>query len=301
MSERGVFAVDRGIWEHPEFADEPFTEREAWQWLICEAAFKARKKRIGATVFDLERGQLACSLRFMAEAWQWKKDKVARFLKRLETATMIATAPRHDATVITVCKYDRYQRVSLPAIQENATPDETRTRQERDKLENTKNTEVIDDAVAPRGSLVAPEAIKLTEKLLVICGHDSKFWPPGWIGAPMRVQAWLTQGWDPGIIVVAVQKVVAKARGRPINSVQFFENAIAEEVARQAAPLPVVEIREADKLTVTKNAKAGGYDEAYDRVLAKLNAGFAGGLPEERVCPEPSEANARLLPYRRSQ
>ncbi len=38
MSERGVFAVDRGIWDHPMFACEPFTEREAWQWLIAEAA-----------------------------------------------------------------------------------------------------------------------------------------------------------------------------------------------------------------------------------------------------------------------
>lgn len=160
----------------------------------------------------------------------------------------------------------------------------------------------IDVAVEEAGgALVTPEAMQLAEKLLVIAGHSPTFWPPGWCGAAMRVQTWLNQGWKPEIIVAAVQRVVAKARGRPINSVQFFENAIAEEIARQSAPLPIVEIREADKLTVTKNAKAGGYDEAYDRVLAKLNAGFAGGLPEERVCPEPGETNARLLPYRRSQ
>ena len=258
MSERGVFAVDRGIWDHPEFADEPFTEREAWQWLISEAAFKPRRKRIGHTVFDLERGQLACSLRFMAEAWQWKKDKVARFLKRLETATMIATQARHDATIITVCKYSVYQRVSLPSHQENATPDETRTRHERDKLEDTKNIEVAVDAAETRGKLVTPEAMQLTEKLLVICGHDLKFWPPGWMGAPMRIQSWLNQGWNPEIIVAAVQKVVAKARGRPINSVQFFENAIAEEVARQAAPLPIVEIRQAEKVVAYGTHQAAG-------------------------------------------
>jgi hypothetical protein len=39
MSERGVFAMDQGIFEHPTFAPEPFTEREAWMWLIAEAAF----------------------------------------------------------------------------------------------------------------------------------------------------------------------------------------------------------------------------------------------------------------------
>ena len=38
MSERGVFALDRGIFDHLAFADEAFTEREAWAWLIAEAA-----------------------------------------------------------------------------------------------------------------------------------------------------------------------------------------------------------------------------------------------------------------------
>lgn len=271
MSERGVFAVDRGIWDHPEFADEPFTEREAWQWLISEASFKPRRKRIGHTVFDLERGQLACSLRFMAEAWQWKKDKVARFLKRLETATMIATLARHDATIITVCKYDVYQRVSLPSHQQNATPDETRTRHERDKLEDTKNTKPVADDVAPRGALVTPEAIALTEKLLVICGHDLKFWPPGWMGAPMRVQSWLNQGWEPAIIVVAVKTVVGKKRGPPVNSVQFFEKAIAEEIARQATPLPQVEIRQAEKVVAYGTHQAtGSLTASIRRELAEL-------------------------------
>src|SRR5829696_3821616 len=32
MSGRGVFAVDRGIWSESDFADEPFTEREAFMW-----------------------------------------------------------------------------------------------------------------------------------------------------------------------------------------------------------------------------------------------------------------------------
>lgn len=274
MSERGVFAVDRGIWSHPEFADEPFTEREAWQWLISEAAFKPRRKRIGHTVFDLERGQLACSLRFMAEAWQWKKDKVARFLKRLETATMIATHARHDATIITVCKYDVYQKVGLPSIEQNATPDETRTRHERDKLENTKNTKLDVDADArPTGSLVSPEAMILSEKLLVIAGHNPKFWPPGWCGAGMRVQTWLNQGWKPEIIVAAVTGAAARKRGPPANSVQFFENAVAEEVARQSAPLPTVEIREAEKVVsygTSQNRSGGSLTASIRRELAEL-------------------------------
>jgi hypothetical protein len=73
MSERGVFALDRGWFNHPAFADEPFTEREAWAWLIAEAAWKPRRRRIGARIVELDRGQLAGSMRFLAKRWKWSK------------------------------------------------------------------------------------------------------------------------------------------------------------------------------------------------------------------------------------
>jgi hypothetical protein len=53
MSGRGVFAVDRGIWADPDFADEPFTEREAFMWLIGEAAWKPYRKRADGKLVDL--------------------------------------------------------------------------------------------------------------------------------------------------------------------------------------------------------------------------------------------------------
>ena len=148
MSERGVFAVDRGIWEHPIFAKEPFTEREAWAWLISEAAFKPRKKRVGNTVFDLDRGQVAASIRFMAEAWQWHRNRVFRFLTRLKIGTMIDQHAGRDATVITICNYDKYQRVSLPDVTCIETPNGTPTGHQRDKLEDTKHTEEDSEAYA---------------------------------------------------------------------------------------------------------------------------------------------------------
>ena len=53
MSGRGVFAVDRGIWSDPDFADEPFTEREAFMWLVGEAAWKPYRKRADGKLVDL--------------------------------------------------------------------------------------------------------------------------------------------------------------------------------------------------------------------------------------------------------
>lgn len=114
MSERGVFGVDRGIWDHPSFADEALTEREAWIWLIGNAAFKPHTKRVGSVVVELARGQVAASSRFMADKLGWSEPRVRRFLKRLKADAMIDAAIDADITVITICNYDKYQKVSLP-------------------------------------------------------------------------------------------------------------------------------------------------------------------------------------------
>ena len=47
MASKGVFAVSREIWDDPDFADEPFTQREAWMWLIGAACWKDQKVRGG--------------------------------------------------------------------------------------------------------------------------------------------------------------------------------------------------------------------------------------------------------------
>jgi hypothetical protein len=141
MSERGVFAVDRGLFDHDCFADEPFTEREAWVWLISEASWRARVRRVGRVVVDLKRGQLAASLRFLADKWQWNKDAVDRYLARLRGRDMIATDSATGINVITICNYDVYQKTSLPYATAAATEPETDLRQTCDKTENIKNIE----------------------------------------------------------------------------------------------------------------------------------------------------------------
>jgi uncharacterized protein YdaU (DUF1376 family) len=155
--------------------------------------------------------------------------------------------------------------------------------------------DVADDAQAKPPS----RSFALAEKLLVIAGHDPKFWPPGWCGAPHRVETWLSRGWQPEIIIAAVTAAAARKHGSPANSVQFFENSIAEEHARQAAPLPKVEIREAKTLTVTSNAKPkSAIIQAADDLCRKL-ASFDGpprGTDELRG--REGENAPRLLSHR---
>lgn len=131
---------------------------------------------------------------------------------------------------------------------------------------------VADDArVRP---LVEKSASDLAEQLLVIAGHDLKFWPPGWCGAPMRVQSWLNAGWQPEIIIAAVRGVMARKTGPPPASVQFFEKAIADEIARQNRPVPE-----------TSNVQAAGdhrpstrKGNAYARIAARLGQSSGGGI-----------------------
>lgn len=142
MSERGVFAVDRGIWDHDVLAEnEPFSRREAWLWLLSEAAWKPHKRRIIGRTIELARGQYAGSLRFIGSKWRWNEPRVRRFLAALISSEMIDANTDAGVTVITVCKYDEYQRVSLPS---DATPKvdaDAPPTQERRKVEDREDKE----------------------------------------------------------------------------------------------------------------------------------------------------------------
>ena len=109
MSERGTFAIDRGLFDHPVFKDEPYTEREAWTWLIAEAAYRPRRRRVSSLTVWLQRGELVASLRYIAERWQWSEPRVRRFLRRLETNAMIDLDTDAGITIITIKNYDKYQ------------------------------------------------------------------------------------------------------------------------------------------------------------------------------------------------
>lgn len=105
----GTVNISRTIWKDTAFKQEPFTEREAWMWLVMEASWKGRTKRFDPFVVDLVRGQLVSSVRFMAEAWSWTPAKVQRYLNRVEKRKMISRKTDTGVTVITIGKYDEYQ------------------------------------------------------------------------------------------------------------------------------------------------------------------------------------------------
>jgi hypothetical protein len=110
MSERGYICLSRGALDHEFFRRSEFSEFEAWVWLLTEAAWKPRSRRVGEFLVQLDRGQLVASIRHLAEVWSWSKGKVERFVNRLKTETMVGTHTETGITIITICNYDKYQK-----------------------------------------------------------------------------------------------------------------------------------------------------------------------------------------------
>ena len=166
---RGLYRMSRGWMQNGAFKHERYTEREAWIWLIEDAAFRPRTKRIGTYVVQLERGQIATSLRFLATAWGWKKDRVRRFLTRLANDSMLSRKCAENATpytLITLCNYDIYQLAH--------DGDATATRQQRDSdATNEKELKELKEESHPPPNTLTDEisqAVALWNALADECG-----------------------------------------------------------------------------------------------------------------------------------
>ena len=167
MKDRGVFAVDRGVFDHPMFAPEPFTEREAWLWLVGAAAWKAMRLRAGKAIIALERGQCAFATRFLARRFKWSESRVRRFLKRLKIDAMVTTQTTRETTLITICNYDKYafgRRIDVPQIDAQTGALATHERRKEEEINNSKKEE-LSSADALAGKYVYErEVVKLSKK-----------------------------------------------------------------------------------------------------------------------------------------
>jgi hypothetical protein len=304
MSERGVFAVDRGVWAHYLLASkDPFSRREAWLWLVSEAAWKPHRRRLAGRLVELRRAQLAASLRFIAEKWSWSEPRVRRFLKLLQNEGMIEVAADAGVTVITICKYDKYQRVSLP---DDASTDAAST-QDRRKV---KDTECKEDsiAVAPEktgerieievragpapflslhGS-ISDEAFTLAREVIDIIGPSAA----GNIievGAPAHCQKWLNEGWKHDFCLLVVRQVMSR-RGcdNPPYTLKFFDKAISQYHAQMAEPLPKTIIKPQERsyaYASSHGARRSQVNRAENPKLAGLRrlAESIGGIGDDEL------------------
>mgnify|MGYP006921316524 FL=1 len=217
----GYIAVQRGFFDHHAFKKEPFTEREAWLWLISEASWKPETTRVGDTVFNLNRGELAHACRYMAKAWQWHHLRVWRFLKRLESDRMIETQTKRDATHITICNYDKYQS----SRNADETQSETPVKQPRNKEEPLNHlTKEIDRSPG--------DAIEVHREFLKVArsdADDQKLW-----GSIHQIDGMLARGFTRQTILAGAAKAMqGKSQAPPWS---YFAKCIESENEQRSAP-----------------------------------------------------------------
>jgi hypothetical protein len=106
--------------------------------MVSQARFTDGVVNIAGKTVALRRGQFSHSVRFMAEAWNWDKAAVSRFVARLKTETMIETDTETGQLVITICNYERYQADARSPETAGDTAGDTPARQQRDSSETKK-------------------------------------------------------------------------------------------------------------------------------------------------------------------
>lgn len=130
-SNTGWISVYRSILNHWLLAKgKSRTEFEAWIIILLEVNHTKQKVRVGNQIFTCNRGESLNSLDTWARKFNWHKSKVRRFLKLLESDSMIELKSERKTTHLKVCRYEYYQdlrNVDESQMKHKRNADETQT------------------------------------------------------------------------------------------------------------------------------------------------------------------------------
>lgn len=111
---KNFIPISRKIFSHELWEEKrEFSKFEAWVDLLQTARFDKdiRSEWINNKEVKFGRGQLIGSVRFLQKRWNWGSiTKVERYLKLLENKDMIDLEKGQGINVITICKYDDYNK-----------------------------------------------------------------------------------------------------------------------------------------------------------------------------------------------
>jgi DNA-binding transcriptional regulator YhcF (GntR family) len=132
LNNNGFFMLSRDILKDPMYLSERFTRIQAYSDLCYLAAFKEREFRIRGNKVTLQRGQVAKSVRDLAQRWQWSVNTVTKFIKELQEDGYIETQRTSVNQIITIKRYLMYNT-------QNETQDDT---QIDTQIETQTNTQI---------------------------------------------------------------------------------------------------------------------------------------------------------------
>jgi len=136
--ERGYIKLWRGITDSELYFTEKFTKSAAWVDLLLLANFQQRSVEVRGILVELKPGQVLASEKFLAERWQWSREKVRNYLSLISSKTrqQIIWKKSNVCSVVEI--------VNWPLYQQDRTADRTTEKHQTGQQKNTpKNVENV--------------------------------------------------------------------------------------------------------------------------------------------------------------
>lgn len=135
-------AVAVSIFGHPLFGGA-YSRRDAWLWLVANAAWKDHRVRTRGGVIEIKRGEVIAGLRFLAETWGWSAKRVRTFLGELADEGMISRGQTKNqyAAIVTICNYEKYQTAPEAGASERQAKGKRRASEGQHSTKDTRDTE----------------------------------------------------------------------------------------------------------------------------------------------------------------
>ena len=165
----GWISIHRKIQQSDIWLDkEPFDKRSAWIDLIMMANHEDRQVLFDGKFIEVKRGEKITSLRMLSEKWKWSRNKVKRFLKLLESGSMIELKIDHQKTTYNIANYNVYQNEDLskrPQKDHKKTTDgpQTDTNNNVNNINNVNNNNGVGQSELNLDNPKLAELIKLYE------------------------------------------------------------------------------------------------------------------------------------------
>lgn len=150
--------LSRDFFESEDYFLERFSRREAFLDLCYLAAYKNRTFKIRGIEVHQKKGQVAKSLRDLAQRWKWSVNTVVKYLNELKVEGKIDTQQTPVIQLITIKMYLVFNtqtdtqtdtqndtQIDTPIIKNNK--DNIKIKEEKDSKESKKKKEELDFSI----------------------------------------------------------------------------------------------------------------------------------------------------------
>ena len=109
MASNGYIKIDRKILDSAIWQEKPFDRARAWIDLLLLASWKDHEVIYHGKAEKRKRGEVHCSIGWLADRWGWSANKVRRYIRTLNRLGMCHQNGTPNGTTLTIENYAFYQ------------------------------------------------------------------------------------------------------------------------------------------------------------------------------------------------